>query len=107
MSDYKKSFQGHSGWTTLVASVFNLAHNFTVRLYRVETYAGRKWTKCVHWEVHLETDSFSSCVRTTKTKYEAIEYANIYAKPLDLDLFNEVKWHFEGVAKHLQSEVTA
>lgn len=106
MSDYKKSFQGHSGWTTLVASVDNNINNFTVCLYRVETY-GRKWTKCVHWEVHLLSHGFSSCVRTTKTKYEAIEYANIYAKPLDLDLFNEVKWHFEGVAKHLQSEAHA
>jgi hypothetical protein len=55
----------------------------------------------------LLSHGFSTCVRTSKTKYEAVEYTNIYAKPLDLDLFTEVKWHFEGVAKHLQSEVTA
>lgn len=69
----------------LHASLHSLVNDYTINLYRVESYNHRT-TPLITWQVWIESDStrssiLKSCVRECDTKREAITWVSIYNQP--------------------------
>jgi hypothetical protein len=72
--------QGGSRMKQLHASIHSLVNDYTVKLYRVESFNHRT-TPLITWQVWIESDTIKSCVRECNTKREAITWVSIYKQP--------------------------